>query len=220
MIEDFEGIGFHTFSPSVLKVAQEIIRINQNYYPEMLRKMFLINVPSVFYMFWKGIQLWLEARSVAKMEMINGNALCVYDKFAAIFDLSTLPQRLGGTSLRDIPKGGSIGTPIKKLKDKAKHKIDIYRGCKHEVTYHFDVGDIVSWEFITKEYDIGFTIECVGGKKTQVKPYERIDSFKMVIKGSLVIEMSGDYLFEWDNSFSWTRGKRLKYNLYKGNELL
>jgi len=79
----------------------------------------------------------------------------------------------------------------------------------------------VSWEYATKDYDIGFTMEyvCSGGN-SPLKHYERIDASKSVIKGYVVIEKSGDYLFQWDNSFSWTRGKKLKYNLYKGNELL
>jgi len=206
----------------VLKVAQEIVRINQNYYPEMLRKMFLINVPSVFYMFWKGIQLWMEPRSVAKIELINSSSLSFNDQFSAIFDLSTIPQRLGGSSPLDIPKAGPLtGSPIQ-LKDKPLHKIEIPRGNKHEVKFNFCVGDIVSWEFVTKEYDIGFALVYLGTNKIQefIKPYERIDACKKVVKGSIVVEKNGKYVFQWDNTYSWTRGKFLEYNLYKGTDLL
>lgn len=56
---------------NIPKLVQNIVYINQNYYPDMLRKAYIINVPSVFYMFWKGISLWLEARTLAKLEMIS-----------------------------------------------------------------------------------------------------------------------------------------------------
>jgi len=224
MIEDFEGVGFHTFSSAGLKVMQEIIKINQNYYPEMLRKMYIINVPSVFYMFWKGIQLWMEPRSIAKMDLIGGNALSVAPQLTAILDLSMLPPRLGGTGTRDIPKGGLIGAPSMKFREKTKNKVDVAPGTKHEVTYIFNEGDIISWEFKTKDWDIGFTIIYVGTsdcKQNQIiKSYERVDAFKMVIRDAYTAFKSGNYLFQWDNVFSWTRWKALRYNVYKGTELI
>lgn len=223
MIEDFQGIGWHSFSSRVLKVAQEATRINQNYYPEMLRKMYIINVPSVFYMFWKGVQLWLEARSLAKMELINGGVSLVANKFDAIFDMSTIPPRLGGTGTRDIPEAGPIGTPSNKMKDKAKYKVNIARGSKHEVKQEFSAGDTVSWEFRLKDYDIGFSLAYLGPYDTQmqyIKTPERFDASKKTIQGTFVADKSGYYLFQWDNTFSWTRGKLLHYNLYKGTDLL
>jgi len=194
MIEDFEGIGWHTFSSSVLKVAQEATKINQNYYPEMLRKMYIINVPSVFYMFWKGVQLWLEARSLAKMELINGGVILVENKFNAIFDLSTLPPRLGGTGTRDIPKAGPIGIPSRKMKDKARYKITIARGSKHEVKYKFSGGDTISWEFRLKDYDIGFSLIFLGPDETQMEPIQTPERFDASKKNNSGVNCCGK---EW-----------------------
>jgi len=216
MIEDFEGVGYHTFTSTVLGIAQQLTRINQNYYPDMLRKMYIINVPSVFYMFWKVIQVWLEQRSIAKIELINGPASVMADKIEAIFDTSTLPVRLGGTSTRDIPPGGSIGPEKVKMREKAKSNVDITRGNKHEVSHYLEVGDIVSWEFKVKDYDISFNVLYESNPIHQIPRCEA----KKVFSGVLSIEDPGTYVFQWDNTYSWTRGKTIKYNIYKGLDVL
>jgi len=216
MIEDLEGVGYHTFSPTVLGLAQELTRINQYYYPDMLRKMYILNVPSVFYMFWKVIQVWLEQRSIAKMELINGRASLIADKIEAIFDLSTLPVRLGGNSNRDIPQG-YIGVKSK-MREKAKNKIDIPRGNKYETSHYFQVGDIISWEFIVRDYDIGFTL-LFQDENQEIQKLPRCES-KKLFSDTITIENPGTYVFQWDNTYSWTRGKNIKYNIYRGFDVL
>jgi len=217
MIEDLEGVGYHTFSTRVLGLMQEITRINQNYYPDMLRKMYIINVPSIFYIFWKVIQLWLEQRSIAKIELINGKASIIADKIEAIFDLSSLPLRLGGTSTRDIPLAG-FGAASTKMREKPRFKIDIPRGTKHEVSHYFEIGDIISWEFILRDYDIGFTLLYTDENK-EIQKIARCEA-KKLFSDSITIENPGTYLFLWDNTYSWTRGKFIKYNIYKGLDIL
>jgi len=221
MIEDLNGVGSHTFSASVLKVAQEITKINQNYYPEMLRKMYILNVPSIFYMFWKGIQLWMEPRSVAKMELLNSKftTSTISEKFPLIFDLSTLPARLGGTAKVDIAQGGYIPVPTT-MKSETHTKVDIARGTKYEIKHNFEVGDLISWEFKIKDHDIGFNV-CYKDKNNSVEMYKNAKCLsKKVHSGNLAIENAGTYLFTWDNSASWTRTKYVKFNIYKGNDVI
>eukprot|EP01124_Arcella_intermedia_P020506 TRINITY_DN27990_c0_g1_i1.p1 TRINITY_DN27990_c0_g1~~TRINITY_DN27990_c0_g1_i1.p1 ORF type:complete len:382 (-),score=75.67 TRINITY_DN27990_c0_g1_i1:44-1189(-) len=219
MIEDLEGLGYHSFSSNVLKVVKELVRINQNYYPEMLRKMYILNVPSFFYMFWKGIQLWMEPRSVAKMELINGNATVISGKITEIFDLSVLPTRLCGSSTKDIPKGGLIGDHSSTFREPPQNKVDLSRGTKYEVKVPAKVGDNIFYEFKTAEFDVGFSITCIETKKS-VRSYERVDGSKMVIEGSFNPDTDGTYLFTFDNTYSWTRGKTVHFNIYSGTEIL
>jgi hypothetical protein len=146
-------------------VVQNIVYINQNYYPDMLRKAYIINVPSVFYMFWKGISLWLEARTLAKLEMFStllcdrllanstsdGGADEIKDKLHEIASPDQLPVRLLGTNPKDIPEGGPVGeTPVKLRTKSTQGAIDVPRSGYHEVIHQFETGDLVSWEFKTK----------------------------------------------------------------------
>jgi len=219
MVEDLQGVGYHTFTPTVLGMAQELSNITRNYYPDMLRKMYIINVPSIFWLFWKGMQVWMEPRSVGKMELISGNVSVVADKFQAIFDMSTIPERLGGNSTRDIPLGGYIGVPQTKFREKAKNRVDIPRGSKHSVNYHFEKDDIVSWEFKVKFYDIGFAIYFMENNMEEIHNSDRCED-KKVFSGHMDIERTGTYVFVWDNSYSWTRSKNVKFNVYKGLDVI
>lgn len=94
---------------------------------------------------------------------------------------------------------------------------------------------MISWEFKTKVdfktrivnatqfYDIGFAVQYLGvaqNLKKEMVPMQRHDAFKRVITGTLEIKEKGFYKLVWDNSFSWTRGKMIKFNVYKGTEVL
>lgn len=104
-----------------------------------------------------------------------------------------------------------------------------------EVIHEFESGDIISWEFKTKAYDIGFALNYIdtsSDDKKEIVAMERHEAFKrvsfrlvlglnlQVIVGSHEVQESGRYQFLWDNSFSWTRSKAVKYNVYKGTEVL
>jgi len=164
------------------------------------------------------MQVWMEPRSVGKMELIS-NVSVVADKFQAIFDMSTIPERLGGTSTRDIPQGGYIGVPQTKLREKAKNRVDIPRGSKHSVNYHFEKDDFVSWEFKVKFYDIGFGIYFMENDMEEIHNSDRCEAQK-VFSGHMDIERTGTYVFVWDNSYSWTKSKNVKFNVYKGLDVL
>lgn len=153
---------------------------------------------------------------IAKMELINGKASLIGDKIEAIFDTSTLPIRLGGTSTKDIPPGGYMGPEEIKMREKAKNKVEVARGSKHEVTHHFEAGDTVYWEFKVKVYDIGFNILL---NSKEIHKIARCEA-KRVFSGHLDIQTTGSYVFQWDNSYSWLTGKSIKYNIYKGLDIL
>lgn len=83
-----------------------------------------------------------------------------------------------------------------------------------------------------QSYDIGFTVHYIGEGSKEVVEMQRHEAFKrvrrnlvlllifQVITGSFEVEQSGQYKFVWDNTFSWTRGKSVKFNVYKGTEVL
>ena len=68
-------------------------------------------------------------------------------------------------------------------------------------------------------YDIGFSVYKTKDKKPVVA-YQRYEAFKRVMTGSWEVKETGLYSLCWDNTFSWARGKEVKYNVYRGTELL
>ena len=71
----------------------------------------------------------------------------------------------------------------------------------------------LSWVFITENHDIAFAVYHHGenGELDEVVPGERVQAHHGNIEGTFVCERLGVYVLEWDNSFSWTRGKNLRY---------
>lgn len=102
--------------------------------------------------------------------------------------------------------------------------VDVPRSSFYEVTFEFEAGSLISWEFKTQYYDIGFAVYYFGkakvGEKKEVVSMVRHEAFKQVITGTFEVKEKGFYQFYWDNTFSWTRGKSIKFNVYNGSELL
>jgi len=74
------------------------------------------------------------------------------------------------------------------------------------------LGAELSWCFITENHDIGFGIFWKDGEELlEIVPAERLSANLGSIEGSIVCEKVGKYVLEWDNGFSWTKGKNLKY---------
>jgi len=217
MFEDLSGLGWHSLSSKVLGACQQIVEINQNYYPDMLRKMFVINVPSIFYMSWKVIQLWLEQRTLVKIELCSGDYTEIESKIYKVIEREQMPVRLGGSNTRDIPIAGQVAQQSMELDVELEKWIDITRSAAHNIKFSIACGDLISWQFKTSGYDIGFSLSC---SDNEIVKYARYDADKRVIYGYVQAVLTGTYTFTWDNSYSWTRGKELKYNIHKNNQLL
>jgi hypothetical protein len=45
------------------------IRISQDYYPEMLHKMYIVNAPWIFRTVWKVAKGWVDEKTASKIQM-------------------------------------------------------------------------------------------------------------------------------------------------------
>ena len=52
IIEDVQGLGYGHLYPPLLSLYKEAMRIDQDYYPEMAKRMIVVRTPSVFRMIW------------------------------------------------------------------------------------------------------------------------------------------------------------------------
>lgn len=55
----FNNIEFHM---SALNKMKQVLEHLQNYYPETLHRLFVVNAPSAFLIMWKVIKPWLDQR--------------------------------------------------------------------------------------------------------------------------------------------------------------
>ncbi|XP_052292427.1 phosphatidylinositol/phosphatidylcholine transfer protein SFH11 isoform X2 [Citrus sinensis] len=85
--------GMSNFSKPARYLFMEILKIDSNYYPETLHRLFIINAGSAFRMLWKVVKAFLDARTLAKIQVLGSNYL---SNLHELIDPSNLPSFLGG----------------------------------------------------------------------------------------------------------------------------
>jgi len=220
VIQDLGGVGWSSLSQTALKAVQRAAAINQNNYPDQLRKLFIVNTPHVVNMMWNVASLWFDPRTLAKFEFCSGGPDVYREKFTKIIPDFDLPKRLGGTMDNDIPSAGTIDIEENFQKIKRK-KIEVPRGGNHVHIIATEKGDLIQFEFDTNLYDISFAVFFMPNEdlesREEIFLSKRVESHKERIGGTFVKETDGIYEFIWDNSYSWTRGKTLKYTILRNS---
>jgi len=70
-IMDLLGLSMRHYSSQAIDIVKVIQSIDDNYYPEALRKVVILNAPSIFSIFWKVAKLIMHKQSVAKVTNNN-----------------------------------------------------------------------------------------------------------------------------------------------------
>lgn len=90
---DLKNVGLAKAS-SVYGYIQKASAISQNYYPERLGKLYVINAPWGFSTVWGFIKRWLDPVTVAKVHILGGG----YEKeLLAQIPKENLPTQYGGS---------------------------------------------------------------------------------------------------------------------------
>jgi len=77
-------------------------------------------------------------------------------------------------------------------------------------------GDIVRWEYVTDEYDIGFGVQHAledGLTREHNWVRKRVPSHVQSQKGQISLDKDGVYIVRWDNTYSMFTKKILYYHL-------
>jgi len=92
-ILDLKGVSIMQFS-QVMNFIRRASFISQNYYPEMMGQMFIINAPSLFSMAWKLIAPLLDEVTVKKIHILGANYSEPLQEYVAV---ENLPDFFKGT---------------------------------------------------------------------------------------------------------------------------
>ncbi|KAI3769094.1 hypothetical protein L6452_00191 [Arctium lappa] len=94
-ILDVQGLGLKNFTPSAASILGAMAKVDNNYYPETLHRMFVVNAGSTFRKYlWPAAQKFLDAKTIAKIQVLEPKSL---GKLHEAIDPSQLPDFLGGT---------------------------------------------------------------------------------------------------------------------------
>ncbi len=77
-------------------------------------------------------------------------------------------------------------------------------------------GSILHWYFKTDKHDIGFGVyykDIDNNKMKEIIAVDKRESHLVAEDGSFTCNKTGVYVVQFDNSYSWTRNKKLYYQV-------
>ncbi|KVH99215.1 phosphatidylinositol/phosphatidylcholine transfer protein SFH13-like [Cynara cardunculus var. scolymus] len=94
-ILDAQGLGLKNFTPTAASLLGAMAKVDSNYYPETLHRMFVVNAgPTFKKCLWPAAQKFLDAKTIAKIQVLEPKSL---GKLHEVINPSQLPDFLGGT---------------------------------------------------------------------------------------------------------------------------
>mmetsp|Transcript_0 Transcript_0/g.1 ORF Transcript_0/g.1 Transcript_0/m.1 type:complete len:98 (-) Transcript_0:209-502(-) len=82
--------------PAGLDFIRRIAKIDSDYYPETMGKLFIVNAPRLFGFFWGICKAWVDPKTAKKVEVLGSGAIG-YEKLQTFIPASSLPSEYGGT---------------------------------------------------------------------------------------------------------------------------
>ena len=92
-IIDLKGLSYKQFNKTSRTFIQKVTKLDQEYFPEHLGQMFIVNAPKIFTMMWSVIKLWLDKRTLMKIKVYGSD---FKEKILQYIDPDDLPDTLGG----------------------------------------------------------------------------------------------------------------------------
>ncbi|KAH7445910.1 hypothetical protein KP509_01G028100 [Ceratopteris richardii] len=103
-ILDVEGVGIRSFNNDTREFIRRIQKIDSEYYPESLFRVYIINAGPGFKFLWNTVKRLLDTKTVAKITVLGTD---YREMLLEVIDSSQLPDFLGG-SCRCLNNGGCL----------------------------------------------------------------------------------------------------------------
>ena len=101
VVLNVDGVSTRQFGGEIRTILARISSVSQDYYPEMLGKMFIINAPFAFRAIWAIVRPMLNERTKAKIEVLGADCT---EKLIAAIPSANLPEIFGGDDMVSAEK--------------------------------------------------------------------------------------------------------------------
>ncbi|XP_062571602.1 SEC14-like protein 2 [Saccostrea cucullata] len=230
ILYDLAKLGMkHLYKPGVDAYC-EMLTMFEDHYPETLKYAIVINAPRFFPIAYNIVKPFLSEATAKKTIILGTN---YRDTLYRYISPEELPVCYGGkhtdpdgdpTCKSQIGQGGDVPKSYQR-QQMLSAEIDnavcvtVGRGSSFQVECEVPVkNSAIRWQFSTQGFDIGFGVYRRTKEERQkatdmeeVLPSKRVNSHLVPEDGSVTCTDVGMYILRFDNTFSWTRSKRIQY---------
>ncbi|XP_061163292.1 SEC14-like protein 2 isoform X2 [Saccostrea echinata] len=208
----------------------EMLTMFEDHYPETLKYAIVINAPRFFPIAYNIVKPFLSEATAKKTIILGTN---YRDTLYRYISPEELPVCYGGkhtdpdgdpTCKSQIGQGGDVPKSYHK-QQMLSAEIDnavcvtVGRGSSLQVECEVPVkNSAIRWQFSTQGFDIGFGVyrrtkdeRQKANEMEEVLPSQRVNSHLVPEDGSVTCTDVGMYILRFDNTFSWTRSKKIHY---------
>nr|CAG4719772.1 RALBP [Leptochiton asellus] len=222
VIFDMEGVSTKMLWKPGLQMYLYLVKVLEDNYPEMMKRMFVINAPRIFPLLYKICRPLISDDMKNKIHVMGGDFKSHLLKYIdadqlAVIHGGTLSDPDGNPRLATKVCQGGIVPESYYLNDQEQfvnmEAITVPKGEKVCREYIVEKpGSILRWEFKTEDFDIGFGVYFVkDDEQKYVVPMQRVNSHIVTEDGTYTCAEAGPYVVCFDNSFSWTRQKKIYF---------
>jgi len=219
-IFDLSGLSFA--HRKLIPLFKSTSQIDQDYYPQMLGKMYFVNSPWIFMGMWAIAKNFVDKVTRNKICILGTDLRPMVEEIGA----ENLPREFRGTNDRLVPPPPPPPADAQ-ADDDEKDEPElttqlIGRASKFEITK--DVlapNTAIRWHFQLAAKDIGFSVtwqpKSRAGDAELVVPYARHVAEKGPVQSEFIALEEGQCKLIWDNSYSMMTSKTVHYDVVMGN---
>ncbi|CAB3977346.1 SEC14 cytosolic factor-like [Paramuricea clavata] len=205
-----------------LSLFTRLVKLDQEYYPERVGKIFLVNTPWAFPYLWRVAKSFLDPKTRDKCVVLNSLEM---GKLLDYFEAEDLPVEYGGTCrcengcLPEIPKHMLAMSEDPELKEE-------YIAAKKSFSHKIECegkNESIGWFYRISSKDIKFGVSFLkrcdkenesSNRREEwvVKPDYPLHGSKANV-GFYHCTSAGTYTLVWDNSQSRFMSRTLKYHV-------
>lgn len=183
---DMKGMSMTHLSSATLQVLRARLRLEQDNYPEVARRVFMINTPTVFSTVWGVVKHFLDAGTLEKIHIMGSNYLPTLRKY---IDDAVIPASLGG-GLKDrhgspdcwslvgpgglIPSAYHLGIARDGLG--MGEEVHVSAGKHSDVIVKVGPGSTLHWKWGMSDRDIGFSVSAVAAAEATPAHADVVDA--------------------------------------------
>lgn len=189
--------------------------IDEQFYPETVFKVFVVNAPWVFPAIWNIAKNFIDPDTRTKIEFLNGGVEDFSKALLEHIDADQLPVEYGGTLQVNYPH--SIHEQLedgaeKKAEELETVELQVGSGKTHQITVPIRSDGHLLWYFTTQPHNIDFTCEVrsQNGTKTVVER-QRLSLHEGTHEVTVAEGEESEAVFYFCNKFSYMRGKTVQH---------